>query len=64
MEFMINTFKKTNHPELSRQRHCLIKLPPRELGVERQVITNSLAGRQQLTGEQALALQEFLQRHQ
>ena len=32
----------------------------RELGVERQVVTNWLAGRQQLTGEQALALLEFL----
>jgi hypothetical protein len=39
-------------------------LVARKMGVERQVVTNWLAGRQQLTGEQALALLEFLKRHQ
>jgi plasmid maintenance system antidote protein VapI len=35
----------------------------RLLGVSAQAVSNLLAGRQQLTGEQALAIQAFLKKH-
>jgi predicted XRE-type DNA-binding protein len=35
----------------------------RLLGVSAQAVSNLLADRQQLTGEQALVIQEFLKKH-
>jgi transcriptional regulator with XRE-family HTH domain len=35
----------------------------RKLGVSRQAVTNWLKGRQHPTGEQALAIQQFFEKH-
>jgi hypothetical protein len=45
------------------KKHGRKSLVARYLGIDPQALSNLFAGRQQLTGEQALAIQAFLKKH-